>query len=138
MKPIGLVPELAVSNLKNSLEFYQGLLGFEVMYSREEENFAYLKLGNAELMLDQIGSGRTWETGKFEHPLGRGVNLQIEVENIEQIHHKVQSNNIPVFLPIEDKWYRKNDSLVGQRQFAVQDPDGYLLRFYQGLSSKEK
>ncbi len=137
MKPIGLVPELAVSNLRKSLDFYRDLLGFTVVYSREEENFAYLQLGNAEIMLDQIGSTRTWETDKLDHPFGRGVNFQIEVENIDGLYQKLQTQNISIFLSVEDKWYRKNDKLLGQRQFAAQDPDGYLLRFYQDLGTKE-
>jgi hypothetical protein len=39
----------------------------------------------------------------------------------------------PVFLALEDKWYRQNNRMVGNRQFIVQDPDGYLLRFFQDL-----
>jgi len=34
-------------------------------------------------------------------------------------------------MPVEDKWYRRDDSEVGQRQFVVADPDGYLLRLAQ-------
>jgi hypothetical protein len=41
-----------------------------------------------------------------------------------------------VFLPLEDKWYRSNDFEIGQRQFIVMDPDGYLLRFAQRLGQR--
>jgi hypothetical protein len=33
-----------------------------------------------------------------------------------------------IIVPIEDKWYRKGNSEVGNRQFVVADPDGYILR----------
>jgi catechol 2,3-dioxygenase-like lactoylglutathione lyase family enzyme len=76
-----LVPELGVSDFQRSLDFYTRILGFSVAYQREEEGFAYLTLGQAQIMIDEIGKGRTWETGNFEYPLGRGINLQIEVNN---------------------------------------------------------
>jgi len=42
----------------------------------------------------------------------------------------------PLFMPVEDKWYRRDDSEVGQRQFVVADPDGYLLRLAQPLGRR--
>ena len=50
-----LIPELAVQSLGESLAFYRDLLGFAVAYARPEEGFAFLQLGDAQLMLDQIG-----------------------------------------------------------------------------------
>jgi lactoylglutathione lyase len=41
-----------------------------------------------------------------------------------------------ILLPLEERWYRRGDVLLGQRQFVVQDPDGYLLRFCQDLGSR--
>ena len=46
---------------------------------------------------------------------------------------KLKGHQIELFLPVEEKWYRKNDREVGNRQFLVQDPDGYLLRFTEDL-----
>jgi hypothetical protein len=37
-----------------------------------------------------------------------------------------------------EKWYRAGDRELGQRQFLVQDPDGYLLRFCQDLGERER
>jgi hypothetical protein len=34
---------------------------------------------------------------------------------------------------VEDAWYRANDRYLGNRQFLVQDPDGYLRRFFEDL-----
>lgn len=34
---------------------------------------------------------------------------------------------------MEEVWYRAGTSETGVRQFLVQDPDGYLVRFSQGL-----
>ena len=42
----------------------------------------------------------------------------------------------PLFVPPEENWYRVADTLSGNREFLVQDPDGYLLRFSQHLGTK--
>lgn len=136
MKQIGLVPELLVKSLKNSLDFYIGIFGFEVVYGREEEKFVYIKKGNAEIMLEQIGVGRNWITKDLQYPLGRGVNFQIEVEDVDALYAVITKNNLPIFLPIEETWYKHSQRSVGNWQFCVQDPDGYLLRFYKDLGKK--
>ena len=126
-----LIPELAVTDIAVSLDFYVGLLGFRVEYDRPEEGFAFLSLGSAQLMLDMIGAGRTFETAPLEQPLGRGCNLQIEValQAIDRMHEATSASGAKIILPLEEKWYRTADEEHGQRQFAVMDPDGYLLRF---------
>src|SRR5689334_18143252 len=131
-----LVPELSVSSFETSLDFYTRILGFAVAYDRPEEGFAFLVLDAAQIMIDEIGQGRTWKTADFELPLGRGINLQIEVKNVEPILLSLQQNNVPLFLEPEEKWYRVGDLEVGNRQFLVQDPDGYLLRFTQDLGER--
>ncbi|HSW93417.1 MAG TPA: VOC family protein, partial [Gammaproteobacteria bacterium] len=42
-----------------------------------------------------------------------------------------------IFLPIEEKWYRANNVELGNRQFIVQDPDGYMLRFAEDPGERE-
>lgn len=131
-----LTPELSVSDFKKSLHFYTEILGFSILYQREEEGFAFLQLGNAQIMIDEIGKGRTWQTGDFEYPLGRGINFQIEVVSIEPILAKLKEHSVELFLEVEEKWYRKDDHEVGNKQFLVMDPDGYLLRFAEDLGSR--
>lgn len=106
------------------------------MYAREDEGFAYLNLGSAELMIDQIGKGRTWKTSDFEYPLGRGINFQIEVSSIHPLLEILKNNGVALFMDVEEKWYRKDLVEVGNRQFLVQDPDGYLLRFTEDLGER--
>lgn len=133
-----LVPELAVSDPQASLRFYCDLLGFEVMYDRAEEGFAYLRRGHAELMIDAIGRGRTFAVNDapFDYPLGRGVNLQIEIEAIAPLVTALIAAGIQLYLPPEERWYRDGTIEHGVRQFAVADPDGYLLRFSQGIGKR--
>lgn len=138
MKSNSLVPELAITDYDKSLFFYTKILGFTVEYQRVEEGFAYLSLGESQIMIDQIGKTRTWRTGEFEYPLGRGINLQIEVvESVDSLLSRLRQNNVPLFMELEEKWYRKNDYEVGNKQFLVQDPDGYLLRFFEDLGRRK-
>ena len=98
-------------------------------YERPEVGFAYLRYEGIELMLDQIGVGRTWETGPLEFPLGRGLNLQCKVSAVDPLLARLARAGISLYLPVETKTYRGGDRDATQRQFCVQDPDGYLLRF---------
>jgi catechol 2,3-dioxygenase-like lactoylglutathione lyase family enzyme len=133
-----LTPELYCKDIKISLLFYTQILGFEIQYQREEDGFAMLEREGARIMLDQIvpGSARTWLVAPLEFPFGRGINLQIETEGVRELYESVQKNAAQIFWPMEDKWYRCDDVYLGNRQFIVQDPDGYLLRFFQDLGSR--
>ena len=133
-----LVPEFAVSNFCASKKFYCAVLGFECEYERPEEGFAYLNLGGAELMIDQIGEGRTFDDGHLPeaYPFGRGLNVQIQVADIQPLLQALDACGHPLFLGPESKWYRKGSVEVGNRQFVVADPDGYLLRFFNDLGSR--
>ena len=131
-----LIPELICSDLMRSVLFYVDVLGFEVAYQRTEDKFAYLTLGNAHLMLEQADTGRKFLIGALEHPYGRGMNLQIRVDNVISLYAGVTTDGAPITLELEEKWYRIGDELAGNRQFVVEDPDGYLLRFFQDLGRK--
>lgn len=128
-----LVPELLVTDLAASLVFWRDLCGFAIVYARDEDGFAYLEREGAQLMLEQVGKGRQWITGPLEHPLGRGINLQVGVAAIEPILDALAAAGWPLHMKPEEKWYSAGDREVGVRQFLAQDPDGYLVRFSAGL-----
>ena len=41
--------------------------------------------------------------------------------------------NYEIAFDIEENWYRQDNKLLGNKEFLVQDPDGYLLRFSKDL-----
>jgi len=130
-----LVPEFTVTDVARSVRFYVDVLGFAVLYERPEERFAYLVRGGAHLMLEQHG-GRSFHAAPMEHPYGRGMHLQIEVSEVRALWDAVQASGAPIALPVEDRWYRHGDHEVGNRQFVTQDPDGYVLRFFESLGQR--
>ena len=131
-----LVPELSVTDLAASLRFYRDILGFTVVYQRPTEGFASIALGGCQLMLDQIGVGRTWETGPLERPLGRGINLQMRIADLDDLLRRLEAAKLKLFLPLEQKDYAVDGAVKSQRQFCVQDPDGYLLRFCEEVEDE--
>lgn len=132
-----IIPELDVTNLSSSLDFYETVLGFVVLYDRPEERFAMIDLGGARLMLEEAsGPGRRFRNAALERPCGRGVNFQIEVEDAQALHQRVVEAGCDPLVPLEERWYRRADLELGNRQFVLSDPDGYLLRFFTDLGSR--
>ena len=134
MKFNKLIPELNVSNLEKSLDFYTKILGFKIEYQREESKFAFLSFQGSQIMIEE--TNEHWKTGELEHPYGRGVNFQIAVEDIGPLVESLKKNNHPLKVEPEENWYRKDRALVGNKEFLVMDPDGYLLRFVEDLGEK--
>jgi catechol 2,3-dioxygenase-like lactoylglutathione lyase family enzyme len=133
-----LVPELMVYDLDISMAFWVSCLGFNVAYQRPEDGFAYLDLNGAQVMLEQVDSdGGQWLTAPLEKPFGRGVNLQIDVEAVAPIIQKLVQAGCPLYRDCKDTWYRADDVEVGQREFIVQDPDGYLVRLVERLGERQ-
>ena len=134
MSAAKLVPELMVSDHAASRDFYVRIIGFDVRYERPEEKFSYLDLGGAELMIEQETD--FWATAPRERPFGRGINLQIEVYDLAPILARLEEAGVPLFRPVEEAWYRAGEGFSGNRQFLVQDPDGYLLRMFEDLGQR--
>ena len=130
-----MVPEFCVSNFETSLAFYTELLGFSVRYERSNPRFAYLEQEGVQLMLEELTED-SWIAGPTEYPFGRGMNLQIELADIEPAHQRLRDKRIALFEELDEAWFRLGDRESGQKEFLVQDPDGYLLRFCQHLGER--
>ena len=132
-----LVPELIVADLARSLHFYCEVLGFTVEYQRPEHLFAFLSFHGSQLMLEQDDHEESaWRVGPLEPPFGRGMNLSIKCPDAQGLIVNLQAAGYTLRKPLEERWYRSNDVLFGERNFLVLDPDGYLLRFADDLGTK--
>ena len=129
------IPEMTVTNLENSLDFYK-TIGFKTEYERPENKFVFISLGEIQFMLQEDSKNDKWEVSPLNYPFGNGINFQLEVENINDIYNKLKNNNYKIAFEIEENWYRQGDKLLGNKEFLVQDPDGYLLRFSEDLGEK--
>lgn len=136
MKFNKLIPEMSVTNLEESLEFYV-TIGFKIEYERKENKFVFLSLGEIQFMLQEITGDDKWEVAPLVYPFGNGINFQLEVEDATAIYNKLKNNRYKIIFDMEENWYRQDNKLLGNKEFLVQDPDGYLLRISEDLGEKE-
>ena len=72
MKFNSLIPELSVSDISKSKEFYLSL-GFKVMYERVEDKFCFLQLEDNQIMIQE--NNGVWSTVDISSPYGSGTNI---------------------------------------------------------------
>ena len=125
-----LTPNLIVSNVERSLEFYAGVLGFARAMTVPEQSpfvFASVTSGPVEIFFNDRSTIAN-ESPQFANlSVGGGGNTMfIEVGDVDALHDRVRSH-APVVMAIHTQWY-------GMREFAITDPDGYVITFAQKIS----
>ena len=130
-----LIPELSVSDLSKSQEFYVDVLGFQIEYQRVEDKFVFLSYQGSQIMIQEVNDN--WSVGSLEKPFGRGINFQVETNEIVELQNKLKLNNITIFKEIFESKYKVNDMEFVEFELLVQDPDGYLLRFQQTMTAQK-
>ncbi|MGL5574586.1 MAG: hypothetical protein ACRDCW_03415 [Sarcina sp.] len=58
------------------------------------------------------------------------ISLQLRVRSVDEIRERFIKNNIQLFRDITVSEYECNGEIIFQKEFLVQDLNGYLLRFY--------
>ncbi|KPQ24506.1 MULTISPECIES: hypothetical protein [unclassified Halomonas] len=104
-----LVPEFTVEQIEVSLRFYT-IAGFSIRFQRDDPQFAYLELGHAQLMLEQQHE-RGWNVIPLDRPLGRGINFQIEVPDVDTVHSALVAAGVTIFREVKDTWYSVSPDL---------------------------
>lgn len=136
MKFNSLIPELAVTNIEKSKEFYSKVLGFKLKYERKQDKFAFMAYYNSQIMLEEIN--HNWDVGKLTKPFGRGINFQIQTNDIELISQRLKDSNVKIYKDIFMSKYKVEKTNYIEKELLVQDPDGYLLRFQQTIEKTIK
>ena len=126
MKFNSLIPELSVSDIEKSKKFYLSI-GFKVLYERKENKFCFLELEQNQIMIEQINDN--WNTGILEYPFGRGINISMSVNDLDKFYQEIKDKEITLFQDIKVNKYRVDNVIYEDKEFLIQDPDGYLLRF---------
>ena len=130
-----LMVELMAEDYDRSLAFWTGPLGFRVAYTRPAMRFAYLERPEGGQMMIYERDG-DWETGPMEPPFGRGAVVQVYVEDVEKVHRAVRDAGLTPYEPLRERWRDWGDRQGGQREFLVQDPDGYLVMVAQRIGER--
>lgn len=126
MKFNSLIPELSVTDIEKSKEFYLNL-DFKVMYERKEDKFCFLYLEDNQIMIEEINNN--WNVGEMKYPFGNGINISMTVSDIDSFYENIISKKFVLFRKIKTSKYRVDDIIYEDKEFLLQDPDGYLLRF---------
>ncbi len=127
MKYNALIPELSVADIERTRRFYVDVLGFRVEYERPEDRFMFVSYEDNQLMLEEENGH--WVTGRPEYPYGRGVNFEMTVSDVDGLYRRVLDAGIIPFREMKTSRYRSGEEMIVQKEFLIQDPDGYLLRF---------
>ena len=98
MKFNSLIPELSVTDIEKSKEFYLSL-GFKIKYERPENKFCFLELEENQIMIEEINDN--WNTGTLEYPFGRGINISMSVSNVKELYNNIINKNIKPFKELE-------------------------------------
>ena len=130
------IPELSVTNIDKSLSFYK-TIGFKVEYERPENKFVFISMGEIQFMLQEISDNDKWSIAPLSYPFGNGINFQLEVDDVNKIYNSLKDSDYEIAFEIEENWYRQDNKLLGNKEFLVKDPDGYLLRFSEDLGEKD-
>jgi lactoylglutathione lyase len=114
--------ELHVGDLERSLRFYDAL-GFQVV--RRWMEWVRLDRDGAELVLqgDAYVRGHDHYFTSYidRSPRGVGVEVTIEVEDVDAVHAAAQAAGLRIVKPIQDRGWKARD-------FRLADPDGYFIR----------
>lgn len=122
-----MIPELSVFDINQTVAFYKKI-GFQIIYERPEDLFVFMSFAENQFMFEQIYD-KGWNTGKMLYPLGQGISFSIEVDTIDRLYEKVINSGIEIFRELTISSYRVKNEYIQQKEFLVQDPNGYLLRF---------
>ena len=116
------VPNMVVSDVERSHKFYRDMLEFETVQTVPPDKgpfvFVDVKRGGVELFLN----ARPPEGPMSKVQPGGGISLYIEVQEVEELAKKIEGRGSKLAIPLHTEFY-------GMREFAINDPDGYLLIF---------
>lgn len=124
-----IILEIAVSDMKQSLEFYNALgfaKGSDGVIDDKGSQWTSLIMGDAELWITREDIVQDFDP---DEERGNGVNIYLTVDNVDATYEKIKTY-ATIVKDIETMYY-------GLRQFSVVDPDGYLLTINMQVPSAE-
>ena len=113
--------ELFVKSVPDSMDFYTRVLGFETI-SHKPNDYSVFRLGNIQIALQsQSQLPDDHPLKPMHHPVGLGIEIVLEVENIDLAYARIQEENWQLADTLAQRSW-------GLRDFRVIDPDGFYIR----------
>jgi catechol 2,3-dioxygenase-like lactoylglutathione lyase family enzyme len=115
---------LRVADVKRSMEFYGGKLGFAVEIDKAP-HFAMIRVGGPAggtiglLPVDPADSSSGMTAGQRA-----GIHIELTTDHLDELYALLQARGVAFFEPPhEEPW---------ERSMRAYDPDGYIVEFAEG------
>jgi glyoxylase I family protein len=121
----GLCPLIQVFDMHTSLNFYCDLLGFEIVQKSPGDGWAWLRSGDAELMLngayENDDKDRPAKSDSQRMLWHYDTGLFISCPDVDGVFKHLQAKGVDVSKP--------KITSYGMKQMSLKDPDGYGICF---------
>lgn len=135
MKVNKLTPNFEVASIKQTVQFYKDVLGFNLIMAVPESQdgveqqlsdgkeyvYALVSKDNVELMFQRTDSFKEDIALSGNATIGASVSFYMEVEGINDFYNEIRNKNIKT-TELKTAWY-------GMREFYLHDNNGYILGF---------
>ena len=126
---------MMVRHYPTTLDWWTALMAMTPVFTRPAQKLAFLQHADGAQVMIYERDG-DWEVGPMEPPFGRGAVIQVFVTDVRAVHARFAAAGHPFYEGLREKWRDWGDRLGGQREFLVQDPDGYLIMVAQGIGER--
>jgi len=124
-----LTPNLVVANVERSLAFYVDTLGFSRGMTVPDASpfaFAAVTSGAAEIFFNDATAAIKEYPAFAGRPIGATGTLFIEMDSgVDALHDRLKPS-VKIVMPLVTQFY-------GLREFAIEDPDGYVITFAERI-----
>lgn len=135
MKANKLTPNFEVKDIKQTVNFYSEILGFELVMAvpdsqegveqtfseNKEYVYAMVQKDHVELFFQRSDSFKHDVGLMTELPIGASVSFYIEIEGIKDFYETLKRKNLQM-TELKTTWY-------GMLEFYLRDVNGYVLGF---------
>jgi len=125
-----LTPNLVVASVERSLAFYVETLGFSRGMTVPDESpfvFASVTSGPVEIFFNDAAAAIKEYPAFAGRPIGATGTLFIEMEGgVDALHDRLKPT-VKIVMPLVTQFY-------GTREFAIEDPDGYVITFAERVN----
>ena len=115
---------LRVDNVKRSIEFYGGKLGFTVEIDKTP-HFAMIRVGGPRGgTIGLLPADETADVPSMTPAQRAGIHIELTTDNLDALYEALLARGVEFFEPPhEEPW---------ERSMRAHDPDGYTVEFAEG------
>jgi uncharacterized glyoxalase superfamily protein PhnB len=129
-----LTPNLIVGSVERSLSFYENVLGFTRGFTVPDASpfvFGSVVSGSVEIFFNEKTTAVKEYPSFGATPIGLTGTMFIEMTggpgDIDALHDRLKPQ-VKIVMPLVTQFY-------GMREFAIADPDGYVITFAQRVAA---